>query len=103
MPVSVRIGVEEQRGGDHMRIRSNWTANGRAEVDALCQRNRELLLRMEFMLGVDRPIESLSTSDCLRIVGLQIEQMNRDIDELELTLRSDRRQTEKRGGHHDGQ
>lgn len=74
-----------------MGIEKNETTNKRAEIEILCQQNREAFLRMDVLLGVDRPLETQSTSDCLRIVGLEFEEMDRNLAEVEAMFRSDGR------------
>jgi hypothetical protein len=86
-----------------MKTGSSWSAEERAEIEVLCQRNRELLLRVDIMLGMRTSLETLSTREILIVTGLMIEENKRHIAELESTLQNYRRQTEKRGGDHDRQ
>lgn len=72
-----------------MGIEKNETTKKRAEIEILCLQNHEAFLRIEFILGEGRPLETLSTRDYLFVVGLQIERLNRGIDELEAILRND--------------
>jgi hypothetical protein len=82
-----------------MEIGSNWTTAERAEVIDLCQRNHQLLLKLDFLLDVDRPLDSLSMKDAMSLVGMQIEQMDRNIAELEAMLRSEQPQALEGAGH----
>ena len=67
------------------------TTDERAAIEVLCQQNREAFLRMEFMLGDVRPLSSLSTEDIMCLIGIQIEEMDRKLDELNEMLTSDGR------------
>lgn len=84
-----------------MKIANSWSAEERSEIEVLCLRNRVLLRRVDSMLGMDASLETLSTRQILNVAGLMIDENKKHIAELESTLRSDRRLTEKRGGHHD--
>jgi hypothetical protein len=59
----------------------------REEEEALCQRNHELLLTLEFQLGIERPVEEMSVKEILLLVGFQIGRMVRTIEELEEMFR----------------
>lgn len=72
-----------------MGIEKNETTKKRVEIEILCQQNREAFLRMDFLLGVDRPMETLSTGDILCLVRFQIEEMNQEIVELDEMLQTD--------------
>lgn len=83
-----------------MRVGENWTTAERAEVNGFCRQNHEALLRMDFMLGGVRPMNDLSTKDCLFVVGLQIEHMDKKLIELETILLRERIQA-KEGAQYD--
>lgn len=70
-----------------MRMGQTWTTEERSRIEALCQQNHELLIRLEFDLGIERPVENMSTRDLSFLVRLQIERMNQDIAELKESLR----------------
>jgi hypothetical protein len=74
-----------------MGIGKDETTDERKEIEVLCQRNREAFLRMDFLLGVDRPLETLSTGDILCLIGLEFEEMDRNLAELNEMLTSDGR------------
>ena len=71
-----------------MRIGSKWTPEERTEIEALCQRNRELLLRMDFALGVERPLESLSARDISFLNGVLIEENRKQIEKAKEVFRT---------------
>ena len=81
-----------------MRIGSSLNPDERAEIEVLCQRNRELLRRVDSMLGVRTSLETLATREILIIADQMIDENKKHIAELEEMLRGERRQTEKRGG-----
>jgi hypothetical protein len=83
---------ELQRGGE-IGIGRNRTVTESAEIEALCQRNRELLLRVDFMLGMDTSLATLSTSEILIVASLMIDENKRRIVELKDTLRSEQSRT----------
>lgn len=84
-----------------MKIGQHWTVDERVEVEVLCQQTHEALLRMSFMLGVDRPLQTLSLKESLYFVGLRIERMLKSISEMEAMLRNDGWLRAKKGAHHD--
>lgn len=84
-----------------MRIGTTWTTAEIAEIVYLCQRTHELLIKLDFLLGVERPPETLSAEDISSLIRLQIEQNQRDIAELKEMLHDDGRQRTEKGGSHD--
>lgn len=83
-----------------MRIGSSWTTEERAEVIDLCQRNHQLLVKLDLMLGRRRPLETSSTRDIWYFAGFQIERMLRTSEETEVMLQRDGIPRNKEG-HHD--
>lgn len=74
-----------------MGIGKDETTDEKTEIEGLCHQNREAFLRMDFLLGVDRPLETLRTEDILCLIGLEFEEMDRNLAEVEAMFRSDGR------------
>lgn len=84
-----------------MGIGSSWTTEERAEVIDLCQRNHQLLVKLDLMLGRRRPLDTLSTRDIWYFAGFQIERMLRTSEETEAMLQSDGKPRTKEREQHD--
>lgn len=82
-----------------MQIGKSWTTDERAEVIDLCQRNHQLLVKLDLMLGKRRPLETLSTRDIWYLAGFQIERMISTREKTEVMLQSDGIPRNKEGQH----